>query len=291
MCQFLLHRSGHADDVERPRQKQQQPLAESSHHSSRGQTIARARGELHGHDRGPPTPQPKVFSIEEEPGGARRDRLFAVSGPQERVRRRTVQQIVNFAPLPTLDDPAPQMVEQLPDVLQFFGTLLPDREQVIKVPKILPEDVPVRAVLRDSQLLEQLVEVPTIVSYSSLLLLQVLVEQNVGIAVVGDCGCGGLSGFLPGQNYSMMVEQIVDNPVPRPGGAGGLPGLHRGQSSTAFSEQIDVSADPGGGFQDLQPVQGSKASSPAHPGVGIGCAVELMDAMSLAGVSCRWLRH
>ena len=89
-----------------------------------------ARDELHGHDPGPlpppslpsPTPQPEVI---EEPGGSRPDRLFAVSGPQDRVQRLTVQQIVDIAPLPTLDDPAPQMVEQLPDVLRFFRALDP----------------------------------------------------------------------------------------------------------------------------------------------------------------------
>ena len=52
-----------------------------------------------------------------------------------------MQQTVDIAPLPTLDDPAPQMVEQLPDVLRFFRALSPDPEQVVKVPKILPEDV------------------------------------------------------------------------------------------------------------------------------------------------------
>ena len=64
--------------------------------------------------------------------------------------------------------------------------------QVIDVPKILPEDVPVRAVLRATQLAEQLVEVPTIVSYASLSLSQALleyrqrtVEQNDDIPAVG----------------------------------------------------------------------------------------------------------
>ena len=81
-----------------------------------------------------------------------------------------MQQIVDAVPLvPPLNDPVPQMVEQLPDVLHFFDALLPVPEQVIEVPKILPEDVPLRAVLRDTQLAEQLVEVPTIVSYASLL--------------------------------------------------------------------------------------------------------------------------
>ena len=76
-----------------------------------------------------------------------------------------------------------------------------------------------RAVLRDTQLVEQLVEVP-ILSFSSLLLLQAISEQYVGIPVVSGSGTGGgLSGFLPGQSYPMTAERIVDNPVPRPGGA------------------------------------------------------------------------
>ena len=65
--------------------------------------------------------------------GSRPDRLYEVR-PLERVQRRTVQQIVNFAPLPTLEDPAPQMVDQLVDVLQQFDFQVP--EQVIEVPKI-----------------------------------------------------------------------------------------------------------------------------------------------------------
>ena len=63
--------------------------------------------------------------------------------------------------------------------------------------------------------MEQLVEVPTIVSFSSL---QRIAEQHVDIPVVGGSGAGGgLSGFLPGQHFSVTAEQIVDNPVPRPG--------------------------------------------------------------------------
>ena len=78
-------------------------LAERTHHSSRGQTIARAG--VWGREmnytatiRDSPTPQPELFSLEKEPGGMRPDGLFAVSGPQTQVQRRTVQQIVDFAP-------------------------------------------------------------------------------------------------------------------------------------------------------------------------------------------------
>ena len=232
-------------------------------------------------------------------------------------QRHTMEHIVDFvccAPMvQILDALVPQTVEQLQDVLQFFDRLSTVPEQVIEVPKILPEDVPMRAVLRATQLAEQLVEVPTIISNPLLMLLdsgkQRIVEQNVDIPAVGDSGIGGgLSGFVTGHNCSMIAEQIVHNPVPRPGGAGGLQSFHRGQGSTAFSEQIAEFPDPGGGRQDFQPVQGSATSSqilldklvkgffslfptgkkcedPAHPGVGTGCRVELMDAVSLAGVS------
>ena len=137
--------------------------------------------------------------------------------------------------------------------------------QVIEVPKIqsrrsglMRRFVDSLAIFRHPQTAEQLVEVPTIISFSSL---QQTVEQNVDIpAVVGGGTGGGLSGFLPGQNYSMTAEQIVDNPVPRPGGAGDLQGFPRGQGSTALSEQIPEFPDPGGGREDFQPVQGSAVS-------------------------------
>ena len=74
---------------------------------------------------------------------------------------------VRVAPMvQIIDAPVPLTVEQLPDVLQFFDTLTTDPEQVIEVTKIFPEGVPVRAVLRDPQLVAQLVEVPTIASSS-----------------------------------------------------------------------------------------------------------------------------
>ena len=99
-----------------------------------------------------------------------------------------------------------QMVEQLPDVLKFFDRLSTVPEQVIEVPKIIPEDVPVRAVLRATQLAEQLAEVPTIISFPTVVLFRAVmahrtVEQNVDISAVGGSGTGGgPSGFLPGQS-------------------------------------------------------------------------------------------
>ena len=122
-------------------------LADESHHTApQGQRTARAG--VWGHelnfsatirDPSPPLPhthQPGLFGLcEEEPGGTRPDRIATLSVPQERDLRRTVQQSVGAVPLvPFLEDPAPQMVEQ---VLQFFDALIPDPDQVIEVPKIL----------------------------------------------------------------------------------------------------------------------------------------------------------
>ena len=110
-----------------------------------------------------------------------------------------MEQNAAYAPLvQNMDIPVPQMVVQLADVMRFFDTLLPVPEQVIEVPKILLDDVPMRTVLRDAQLAEQPVEVPTIVSFSSL---QRTMEQHVDIPVPRRGGRNaGLQGFLPGQS-------------------------------------------------------------------------------------------
>ena len=182
------------------------------------------------------------FELFDEDTAGVRPEVHAEPRPQARVQRHAMEHIVDFvccSPMvQILDAPVPQMVEQLPDVLQFFDMLTTLPEQVIEVPKILPEDVPLRAFLRDLHLSEQLVEVPTIVSYSSL---QRTMEQNVDIAVLGSGGRNvGLQGFLPEQSSTAMrsskkriseriVEQIVDFP------GGGLQDFRPGQSSSASS--------------------------------------------------------
>ena len=180
-----------------------------------------------------------------ELGGSRRDRIATLSGPQERDLRRTVEQIVDAVPLVLLlDDPVPQMVEQLPDVMRFFDFLLPVPEQVIEVPKILLDDVPMRTAVRDTQLAEQLVEVPTIVSYSWL---QLRMEQNVDIPVPGRGGrASGLHGSLPGQSSTA------------------LPSLER-----IFERIVEQNVEflVGGGLQDFLPGQSSSATSSSPAGV------------------------
>ena len=119
--------------------------------------------------------------------GSRPDRLTEVR-PHERVQRHTMERII-LAPI--LDVPVPLMEEQLlVDVFAPHDIQVP--EQVIEVPKILIDVVSVRTPVREPQLAEQLVEVPTMISFSSL---QRIVEQNVDIPVPrGEC----LQGFLPG---------------------------------------------------------------------------------------------
>ena len=96
--------------------------------------------------------------------GSRPPCLGEPRGPQERDQQRTVEQIAVYAPMvQILDVPVAQMGEQLVDVLQFFDALILVAEQVIEVPKIIIERIPPRTSVREPQLAEQLVEVPTIV--------------------------------------------------------------------------------------------------------------------------------
>ena len=104
-----------------------------------------------------PPPQPELFqSYEEEPGGGRPPCLGESPGPQERIQRHTE----TFVPVPVLDVPVPQSVDQQVDVLKIIDTTSPV-EQVIDVPKIIQDNIPQHALLRAPQLVEQLVDVPT----------------------------------------------------------------------------------------------------------------------------------
>ena len=85
-----------------------------------------------------------------------------------------------------LDVPVPLMEEEL-----LVGAFAPHDiqvpEQVIEVAKILIDEPSVRSPVREPQLAEQLVEVPTIIFFSSM---QRIAEQNVDIPVP----CGGVRG-------------------------------------------------------------------------------------------------
>ena len=109
-------------------------LAELTHHTAqRGQRMARAgeweREALQGDVPEQPTfqePGTYFFDLADESvselGGTRPDRLVDVR-PQERVQRRTVEQLVDAAPcLPALDASVPLEVEQLATVLVEMET-------------------------------------------------------------------------------------------------------------------------------------------------------------------------
>ena len=144
-------------------------FAECQHHSAQRQKKARAREEereMH-HTAAfrttVPPPEQELFDLFEEPGGVRPNLLLEPQGPQERVLQHTVEHKDAICPfVQILDAPVPEMGEQLVDVLRFFDTLLPVADQVIDVPKITLEDIPARRLCCEPQLVEQVVEVPTI---------------------------------------------------------------------------------------------------------------------------------
>ena len=183
-----------------------------AHSSRRRQGPGGVRVELYGDDpeQLPPRPGSQHFflDLDEAPaaGGSRPDRLTEVR-PQERDQRHTVEQIISA---PMLDVPVPLMEEQLlVDAFAPHDIQVP--EQVIEVPKILIDELSARTPVREPQLAEQLVEVPTITSFSSL---QRNVEQLVNIPVPRG-GVRRLQGFLPEQGSTAVPsEQIVDTPVP-----------------------------------------------------------------------------
>ena len=146
-----------------------------------------------------------------------------------------------------------------------------------------------RAVLCDPQLAEQLVEVPTIVSFSSL---QRNLEQSVDIPVPGRGGrIAGLQGFLPRQSPTALhgsqeciseriVEQNVDFAV-----GGGLQDFLPGQSSSASSSSpagFHGSADgPGAGVFRTFPRVKKSPKSAASPSLRVPPQWQLMDSGGL----------
>ena len=129
--------------------------------------------------------------------GRRKRRLRA----EARIRLQLCRDAVR---VPTLDGPVPLMVEQLVDVLQLLDALIPVAEQVIDVPKIFVERIPSRTSVREPQLAEQLVEVPTLISYSSF---REIVEQNVDIQFLMVVMV--FSVYTQDRVLQRLVEQII----------------------------------------------------------------------------------
>ena len=226
------------------------------------------------------TPPPRAASTvhfnlfdEEDVLAARPTPLVEVR-PQRGVQRHTAEQIIEtFVPVQVLDAPVPQMEgEQVVEFMRKLDALALD-EQVIAVPKISFDRVSKRFPRRRTRKADQLVEVPTIISYSSLQ--QRTLEQIVDIPVpqgrVGRGGLGVLQGVSQRQGSpSFRGAEFVDIPVP-PGrggsGGGGLQSFSQGQGSTAFygADHADFPVPPcrvgGGGLQGFLPGQGSASSS------------------------------
>ena len=208
-----------------------------------------------------PPPQPVLFDLFEEAGGGRPNLLLEPQGPQAGIQRHTMEHIADVVPMvQILDIPVLLGADQLVVAFRALDLLVP--EQAIEVPKI--SSSPRRCRRRRVpvvQTAEQLVEVPTIISYSMLR----TIEQTMDIPVprVRGGGGGGLQGFHPGQGIPAAgVEQIVEFPVPqrRRKRTGGFQGFFPGQNSTADVEQnVDIPAR--GGLHGFLPGQGSSSSS------------------------------
>ena len=187
--------------------------------------------------------------------------------PQPGVLRHTGAHIVDFSPfVQILDDPVPQMGggKQVVEFMRKLDAPALD-EQVIAVPKISLDRVSKRCPRPRTRRADQLVEVPTIISYSSLQ--QRFVEQTIDIPVPHDRGGrgggGGLQGFSHGQgSTAFRGAEFVDIPVP-PGrgglGGGGLQSFSQDQGSTAFygADHADFPVPHGrvggGGLQGFLP--------------------------------------
>ena len=211
------------------------------------------------------TPPPQAFfqlyDEEDAVWGLRPACLAEPQGPQAGIQRHTMEHIADVMPMvQILDIPALLGADQLVEVGRHLDLHVP--EQAIEVPKIssTPRH-PRRRFLFPVRMAEQLVEVPTIISYSMLR----TIEQTMDIPVPrvrGGRG-GGLQGFHPGQGIPAAgVEQNVEIPVSqrRRNKIGGFQGFFPGQNSTADVEQnVDIPAR--GGLHGFLPGQGSSSSS------------------------------
>ena len=125
--------------------------------------------------------------------------------PREKLQRHAG---TGYEVVQSLDVPVLQVVEQLPNIVQFFAAHLPVvAELVIEVPKILPDRVPQRIVeRRPPQMAEQLVEVLTEPVYVLMVLASTVYSWRE------------LSPLLSAQGSTASgsgLEEVVDNPVPQ----------------------------------------------------------------------------
>ena len=159
--------------------------------------------------------------------------------PQERIQQHTVELMIDVSPYVQIFDAPVSQVED--HALEFFRRLdLPVAEQVIDVPKISSSSCPSRAVLNEPQVVEQLVEVPTLLSVA---VLQQRTAEQSSTAISSS-----------GKRISeRTVEQIVDISL------GG--GLGHGSSSSAGPADEDFTRV----FRTF-PQREKSATRPPHSG-------------------------
>ena len=205
-------------------------LATYDHHAApRGQSRARSGG---GHEmyytaafRGAPPPQ-----------GSRPPCLGEPRGPQARIQQRTMEQLADVCPWSRF------WIFLCRRWLNSCRTSCASSTRFCLFPSRLskcPRSCSMTSPVRDTQLVEPPVEVPTIISYSSL---QRTTEQHVDIPVPRrGVRHPGLQDLLSGQSSTAsqlaleriserISEQIVDFPVSR----GGLQDFRLGQGSILF---------------------------------------------------------
>ena len=146
-----------------------------------------------------------------------------------------------------LHTPIPEQVIAVPKISSSSRS---PRTVLSAVPKISSSSRPSRTVLRERQTAELLVEVPTVVSFSSLQ--QQTAVQTTDIPVSRTrCDRGGLQGFSPGQgSLQRTVEQIVD--------------ILAGGGLQDFLPDLGLSASSAVSCDEALPAVRSSARVPAH---------------------------
>ena len=157
-----------------------------------------------------------------------------VAGWQERVQRHAVEHLADLASfLQILDAPAPQVVDNVMDVCRSLDSSI--AEQVVEVPILSCPTCPSRSPVLEPQKVEQLVEVPTVLSVA--LLQQQTVERPVDVPVPRGRGCRRLLGSLPQQSTAASnVERIVDTQFPGRGNSGGVGARSLQRSVVQFAD-------------------------------------------------------
>ena len=123
--------------------------------------------------------------------------------PSSRAQRHIMEDLGGLAPLvQILDLPVPQTDDSVMEVLRFLD--LPLAEQATSVPKISCSSCPSRACVPEPQLVDQLVEVPTVLTPTRIALQ--IAERIVDTPVPR----GRVHGFLPGQSSTSSLPESVE---------------------------------------------------------------------------------